>query len=122
MVIGIVGIFGRLLARGGRGRVGFGRGGRGRVGFGRGGRGRIGFGRGGRGRVSFGSGGRGRGRVGFGRVGMLGRGGNVGRLGNWESWRADIPTSMLENETTAIRAKKKNNDFEGAMLLSLLLS
>ncbi|CAN1842135.1 hypothetical protein LINPERHAP1_LOCUS36750 [Linum perenne] len=93
MVIGIVGIFGR----GGRGRAGLGRGGRGRVGFGRAGRGRVG-------------------RGGRGRVGMLGRGGRVGSGGNCKSWRAAIPTSMLENKTTRIRGKKKHNDLEDVML------
>ncbi|CAN1842132.1 hypothetical protein LINPERHAP1_LOCUS36748, partial [Linum perenne] len=87
----------------------FGRGGRGRVGLGKGGRGRARVGRGGRGRY-------GRGRVGFGRVGMLGRGGRVGSGGNCKSWRAAIPTSILENKTTRIRGKKMHNDLEDAML------
>ncbi|CAN1850424.1 hypothetical protein LINPERHAP1_LOCUS39872 [Linum perenne] len=119
MVIGIVGIFGRLLGRGGRGRVGFGRGGRG-SGFGRGGRGRVGFGRGGRGRVGFGRGW----MLGKGGNTGKGRGGKVGNFGSWRSLRAAIVDSMLENDTAMKRDKKMHKGLEAAMfmLLSLLLS
>ncbi|CAN1123475.1 hypothetical protein LINPERPRIM_LOCUS3285 [Linum perenne] len=124
MVIGIVGIFGKLLGRGGRGRgrVGFGRGGRGRIGFARGGRGRIGFGRGG----MLGRGGntcKGRGGN-LGKFPGKGRGGNPGKFGSWRSLRAAIADSMLENETAMKRDKKMHKGLEAAMvmLLSLLLS
>ncbi|CAN1759590.1 hypothetical protein LINPERHAP1_LOCUS7197 [Linum perenne] len=76
--------------------------------------GRVGFGRVG---MMLGRGG----NPGRGRVGILGKGGNLGRLGNWRSWRAAIPILMLGKDTTTIRAKKKHKDLEDAMLVVFVI-